>query len=386
VTIVDVPYVPLVREASLRQVNAWGMHDEIVPEAWPPAFGKELPGAIGKHPLAFDTVEPQSTRDKLQMAQELRRGVGLRARMVERFAPGQRLFITTFAECHKAGHYLAAPQELKPGLTNEDAFAKVLEPLDEAWPRILQGVGADTHVFLFALHGIREQAEYSSYANQLLQQALGKDAPAPPGPDLLRRLRDLLPDSIHRAIWRRLPARLRASRQGMLTSAGADIAHDAVLRVAHDGHPAFRMNLAGRERDGIASEEQGTATLAGLAERAESLRTPAGEQAFVEMIPVHERWPGPRTARLPDALLLANPDVKRAPSLRAPDGAELLPAAAETRNGVHNGTGFCFYRAAANSPAKPLRQAVAPADFAPTILWLMGAPPPEHLEGTAFLE
>jgi predicted AlkP superfamily phosphohydrolase/phosphomutase len=170
-----------------------------------------------------------------------------------------------------------------------------------------------------------------------------------------------------------------------LTSAGADLAHDAVLRVTHDGHPAFRVNLAGRERDGTASEAQGAAVLTALRERAESLRTPAGEQAFVDMVAVHERWPGERTQRLPDALLLANAGVKRAPRLQAPDGSELLPAAAEARNGVHNGRGFCFYRAAAGSPAKPLRETVAPEDFAPTILGLMGAGVPGRLEGTAFL-
>ena len=158
----------------MRQVNAWGVHDEIVPDAWPEGFGREFRSTMGKHPLGFDTVEPQSTKDKLHMAQELRRGVGLRARMVEHFAPGQRLFMTTFAECHKAGHYLAAPEDLKPALTNEDAFAKVLEPLDEAWPRILQAVGDDCHVFLFALHGIREQLDTRPTRTRCLNRRWGR--------------------------------------------------------------------------------------------------------------------------------------------------------------------------------------------------------------------
>ena len=118
--------------------------------------------------------------------------------------------------------------------------------------QIIDAAGPDAHIVLLALHGMVEQVDYSGgLGNQLLALALGKKPEAAvAAPDALRRLRDLMPDSVHRAIWRRLPGPLRAARQGALSSIGGDLAHDPVFRIAHDGHLGLRMNLEGRERDG----------------------------------------------------------------------------------------------------------------------------------------
>jgi hypothetical protein len=332
-------------------------------------------------------VEPHSRAEKLQMMRAMRRGVLLRCRAASRLIKEQTegLTLIVFAETHKACHYLAMPEQLKPGLSNVDAFGRILEPFDEALPGLLEDAGPNAEVMLISLHGVLPQADYSAtIATQVLALALGKAAQEPGmRPDVVRRLRDLLPGSVHRAIWRRLPEGIRASRHGRLTTAGSDLAHDALLRLAHDGHLGIRVNLAGRERDGIVSQAEGEAALARLAELAAPLRTEDGTTAFDGLWRSSESAPGPRSHRLPDALLLANLAVQRVSRVSGPNGVQLSARGPEARNGMHNGRGFCFFRPGAHSGTRLADSTIDNVDFAPTILELLRVSVPGHLQGTS---
>jgi hypothetical protein len=290
-----------------------------------------------------------------------------------------------FSETHKAGHYLARAEEVVPGRTNIDLVGEVLEPLDAAWPAILEAAGPDTHVVLFALHGMLHQVDYGSLGAQLMALALGR--PAEVGvarPDLLRRVRDAIPDPVHRAIWQRLPARVRAARQGQLDSATTDFANDPLIRIAHDGHFALRMNLLGRERDGLIGEEAGEAAIARLAGLADGFKADNGMDAFQGVWRSGEAAPGPRSHRLPDAILLSNLQVPATSSIVDDKGMRLLNTTQETRNGVHNSLGFCYFRPRSGAVAVPART-FSSMDFAPLVLSLFGVPAPKELQGSSFL-
>ncbi|MBK9344620.1 MAG: alkaline phosphatase family protein [Dehalococcoidia bacterium] len=388
-TIIDPPYVPLVRRPGVLQVNAWGTHDEIEPASWPAGYGTSFRKRFGKHPLEFDTVEPHGLKEKLAMVAGLGRGVDMRAQAIGtilRERRGSGFFLCAFGETHKAGHYLAAPQQLSGTATNVSAIGDILRPLDDAWPQIIDAAGPDAHIVLLALHGMVEQVDYSGgLGNQLLALALGKKPEAAvAAPDALRRLRDLMPDSVHRAIWRRLPGPLRAARQGALSSIGGDLAHDPVFRIAHDGHLGLRMNLEGRERDGRFGPGEAEAALARLAGLAAECKAPDGQPAFESLLRIGERFAGPRAHRLPDALLLATPTVHRATTILGPGGRELANHDPEARNGIHTGRGFVFMRGASGSTASLARTEVDNRDFAPSLLSLYGVPSQRHHEGTVF--
>lgn len=163
VAVVDVPYAPLARHPLVHQISGWGIHDEVAPESWPDDALPQLRRAWGAHPLSFDTVEPHSPRDLLRMAEKLSKGVAMRARLLEQLAGDRQcdLVVVLFGETHKAGHYLAEEREVVAGKTNLDLIAEVLQPLDEAWPRVLAAAGEGTTVALFALHGMQHQVDYS---------------------------------------------------------------------------------------------------------------------------------------------------------------------------------------------------------------------------------
>ncbi|MGE3074907.1 MAG: alkaline phosphatase family protein [Dehalococcoidia bacterium] len=388
-TVIDVPYMPLARRPDSLEISAWGVHDEMEPSAWPDGWWSTFIKRFGKNPLSFDTVEPQSRADKLKMVEDMRRGVTKRAHagrelLRERTGPG--LFLLVFCEFHKAGHYLAAPEQLDDSLTNVTAFARILEPLDAAWPEIVEAAGADGNILLFSLHGTVHQVDYSaSLGSQVLALSLGKEASvAVARPDLLRRVRNLLPAPVHRAIWRRLPARFRASRQGVLSSAGVDIEHDPIFRVPHDGHVALRGNLQGRERDGKFDQPEVDAALARLEGLAAEFKTEDGRAAFPELVRSGERFPGPRSHRLPDGLLLSNPAVTGAERIIGPDNLVLTNTEPEARNGIHNGRGFLMVRPAADSGLALARNEIDNRDFSPSLLQLYGVASAAELPGESF--
>jgi hypothetical protein len=87
--------------------------------------------------------------------------------------------------------------------------------------------------------------------------------------------------------------------------------------------------------------------------------------------------------RLPDALMLTNPEVKQVTELRGPAGIVLRSARSEARNGAHNAHGFCYLRPADCKAA--IRDRVDNLDFAPTILGLLNVEHERGFMGSSFV-
>jgi hypothetical protein len=386
IVVLDVPYTSLVRHQLVEQFNGWGTIEELERESWPASFADRITKRFGKHPLSVDTVEAQKPSDLVRMANSLHVGVRMRAKLLVHFlrSGAHDSCIVVFGETHKAGHYLAEERELYPGVSNLDLIARVLKPLDEAWPEILASAGRESTIVLFALHGMRPQVDFSVLGNQALALTLGKRLEVSiPRDDLLRRIRDLVPDSAHRFVWQRLPARVRAARQAALELAQAAPGSDPVFRVAHDGHLAVRLSLKGRERDGHVDIESGTEWLERLESVAREVRTADGVPVFAGLDDLPGRFSGPRVHRLPDALLLSNPELVRVEEAFDAAGRRLVNPMQERRNGVHTGRGFCFVRPGAGVGLDG-RAEIDARDFAPTAYAVLGVPAPAGFEGRPF--
>ena len=385
VTTVDIPYVPLIEGPGMRGVVGWGLHDEVVATSQPATFRGDVERRVGRNPLSFDTLEPQGGREKLEMARRLRLGVKRRAALMEQLVRegDWDLLITTFGEFHMAGHYLSLPQSLSEKTDNVAALAAIARAFDEALPRIVEAAGPNCDIFIFGLHGMRPQVDYAHFGRQIVDVVLGRpplDTDA--HPDLIRRIRNAVPDGVHRAIWKRLPARFRAARQGQISLGRADASTDPLFTLVHDSAPAFRLNLAGRELAGKLTVAEGEQKLLELEAFVTRLVTDDGRPAFESFIRPAVAWPGERSTRLPDAFAAPNREVVSTTALRDGDSLTLRSMHPEARNGAHTGRGFCFVRP--GGAFDLLRDSVDAKDFAPTVIQLLGAPPPDRLEGTSF--
>jgi predicted AlkP superfamily phosphohydrolase/phosphomutase len=385
VIVVDVPYAPALRDAGVWTANGWGLHDEMREVSYPAPFMRAIRRRYGDHPMRADTVQPVDGAGRVRLAERLRGGVAMRARLVRDFAARRDwdLFIATFSETHKAGHYLAEPGELVGGLTNDDAMAAMLEPLDTAWPEIVERAGDDCDILLLSLHGMEPQIEFAAgVGQQLLMLFAGEPPESGIGRrDLLRRMRDLLPAPVQDAVWLALPDAVRSGRVGQLAQKNRRPGEDLFL-VAHDASIAVRAAVAGRERDGHVAATDVPALLDRLEKLAQSMTADDGALAFGELLRLPELFPGPRAHRLPDAVLMLNPAVRRTTSVRTP-GVVMRNTMPEARNGVHTSQGFCYIRP--GGPCTTLRHVVDNVDFAPTVLGRLGVGAPAQLEGETFL-
>lgn len=139
---------------------------------------------------------------------------------------------------------------------------------------------------------------------------------------------------------------------------------------------ALRLNLAGREPQGIVPPEQRDATAADVIERLLAMRLPGGDKpVFVRAWRMEELYPGPATPDLPEILLeadrmfLCRPYFGRPYAIRLP-----IPLPEHERDGVLLAAGPSIRHAAQRGRASVL-------DIAPTLLALLDTPVWREMDG-----
>ncbi len=385
VTVFDLAYTLPVGHENERLYTGWGLQDEMDQYAHPPSFKREIRKRHGRSKVEKDTLLVRDPEDRLKLARKLRGAARQRGRVLVDLARRRDWVVLFFGfgEYHLGGHHLSEPMQLSPRVSSDQAMFGILQPLDEAWPDVVKAAGGDCDIAIFAIHGMQPKVAYGEVVQHILNDMQGKPPALPPKDDVLRRLRNLLPQDLHRAIWLRLPASVRLQRVMDSWQARMDLAHDPVLMLEGDCSVALRLNLEGREKMGSLSPERADAMLSDLWTEVGRYRTEGGEPPFIEMLLTRDIFSGPRAYLLPDAMLKYNPTVLRSRELTRDDGFVIRLQNPESRNGIHTGRGFCFYRSAGD--AKPKRDMIDNLDFAPTLLERLGVTPGDRLEGESFL-
>ncbi len=386
VTVFDLAYTHPVGHPNERSYNGWGLQDEMEEYVHPPGFRKEILKAHGRSKVHKDTLLVRTAEDRLRLARRLRTGARQRSSVLVDLVRKQDwdLLIFGFGEYHLGGHHLALPMDLSPKVTNETAMYAILKPVDDAWPEIVEAAGEDCDIVLFALHGMQPRIAYGEAVQGILQDMEGRPLPEPERDDMMRRLRNLLPQRLHQAIWLRLPASMRMQRMMNAWMSRMDVNRDHAFVFEGDCSVSIRLNIEGREIHGVLPPENSRSFLDDLLAEAKRYRTEDGKQAFVDIFVTADAYRGERLDRLPDATLIYNPEVIGTRKVTRDDGFEIQLHGEESRNGAHTGHGFAYYRPA--GPIHLIREVVTTQDFAPTVLGRIGVRPGDELEGTPFLE
>lgn len=382
----DLAYTQPVRHPNERSYNGWGLQDEMYEFAYPESFRKEVRKRHGRSKVRKDTLLVRTPEDRLKQARVLRSGVRQRSQVLLDFARREDwdLLIFGYGEFHLGGHHLAEPMDLSPKVTNETAMISIVKPLDDVWPEVVKAAGGECDIVVFAVHGMQPRVAYGEAIQAVLEDMEGRPLPEPSPPDLQRRVRNLLPQRIHEAIWLRLPTNLRMKRMMDNWMSRMDIRHDRAFMFEGDCSVALRLNIAGREKFGVLNAEDSRTFLETILAEAKRYRTEDGKQAFVDMFVTADAFHGERLHRLPDATLTYNPEVVRTRKLTRDDGFEIQLHGEESRNGAHTSRGFAFYRPA--GALNVLRRDIDTMDFAPTVLQRIGVTHGGALEGSAFAE
>lgn len=426
VAIFDLPQTRLNDRVNGIQVLGWGAHSPRTTRTSRPAgLLEDLTAEYGEHPTyEKDHVNLWDRAAMQWLNQGLQTGIARRARICRDLIQREPwdLFLTYFGETHSAGHFFWHLSESDHPLHEKGQAAnpllEVFQAMDKGLAEMLAAAPADARVVLFSDHGMEanstdlpslvflpELLYRWNFPGQFgLEPGRSGPPPAPVQPragrswtdevwarkhdrnPLTRAMRRRLPvEFFHYAIERRLgintiplcPEDCRLGHQPPMWYHPAWPAMQAfALPSFSEGY--IRINLRGRERDGLVAPEDYDR----VCDAVEALL--GGMRDARTGTPMVRRIVRPRTGATRDDPKLPDPDLLVLWTAQPTDVVDTpcgrIGPVPFQRTGSHVERGFLLASGPGIDEAAVPQDAHA-LDLAPTILALMDAPLPAHLEG-----
>lgn len=372
VGIVDVPFAPVTGLDGGIEIAEWGAHDRVRGQTLvsPQSVDGWLARTIGEHPLAKHRVEISSPRDRKalqRLAAACRAGARLRGALLARLLAEWRLdaLVAVFTEVHHGSHYLwhtldpahcgfgsAESGNLR---TETSSLIDIYKEVDREIGHLTGIVGPNATVLIFSLHGMRATQGIPAILEPLLrvlELASIKDWRGRTWSERRRwaasTIKQAIPNPLRRLYRSALQNAPRPPQQQ--TPLPYDWLRTAAFPVPTDQHGWIRLNLTGREAQGIVNRERYDHMCTRLEQALRALVTEKGDRVVADVLCMG-RDTGHPPEDLPDLIVhwddhaLANPLRIATPPImaratgtkftgqHAPQGFFLLrPAAGQTLN------------------------------------------------------
>ncbi|WGV27787.1 alkaline phosphatase family protein [Halotia branconii] len=429
VAVFDQPYAKLSNRVNGIQVLGWGGTYPYTPSASdPPEVFADITKQYGQNPILFNDYgvwwdNAYINWEKPALKQSIEGHSAICRDLLRR--ESWDLFITNFNEPHTAGHDLYAfsdPEHpLYPHLSGRNDSDPVLETykdIDRAIGEILSEAPEDAYVLCFSPHGMG--LNFSDMLSQtFLPEILyrysfpGKVAIAPgklgetPPPIITKPVRNSWPGNVWVTLHEPNPIKklfktwthkkfLQSSQYGLRSPYSTEAEATAMgwmpamwfqpiwpqmkafaLPAFADGH--IRINLKGRERDGIVTADEYETVCQELSQILYRLTDARTGKSLVKKVVRTRRSASENDPQLPDSDLIILWNEQMTDVVDSPDFGRIGPVP-YFRAGSHWDRGFFMAKGPGINPGTDLLQGDI-IDLPPTILKLMGAPIPEYLEG-----
>lgn len=438
VATVDVPQLRLDDGINGVQLAGYGAHSPQVPsQTKPPEMWSELLEKHGSHPgLHDDYTVCLDIKGTLKLRKKLETGIARRTAICQDLLKREPwdLFLTVFGETHGGGHafwHLSQPEHpLYEAFSHieEDPLLAMYQGIDTAIATILQELPEQTRVVLFSGHGMGPATidlpsfvflpEFLYRYSFPGQCALDFGEPGSPLPPLITKmqwnywerhvwgtLRDSNP--VRRFLRTKTPTKLfnliepwleRSTESGLVSPFELQRQGERVVpwnpaqwykplwpQMKAFAIPSFsegfvRINLKGREPNGIVEPSEYNQVCDELTEKLYALKEPRTGIPMVSNVVRPRRDGYDRTPGLPEPdLLVVWQEEYASDMMDSPDYGRFGPLP-PYRAGSHRARGFIM----AAGPGIPEGETLTSGhvvDLAPTLLELMGAPIADHLEG-----
>ena len=362
--------VPFTKSSGIKRgfdVVEWGPHFRLLDGMEiAPAEASAIVAEVGPNPIAAFTQTPgayERREARQALASAAVTGTRMRGdlavRLISETAPA--LSIIVFNEFHHAMHALwntvprdrqffadarfRDPEELSPDIV------EVHRETDRQLGRMIEAAGQDAGVMVFSLHGARPSAGLPAYLSPLLE-ALGFAEPL--------RWKEASwqarATTLFAGAKRRVPTALkhlynRATSEGLryrLARSTVVMPHDwsrtRAFAMPTDQHGLIRVNLKGREAEGVVAERDYDAVCDQVEEALLAIETPEGVPLVERVLRLSEET-GKPPEWLPDLIVHWTPGAWPGP-VRTPVGPMTLdrdPSSTD-RTGEHDHRGFCISR------------------------------------------
>ncbi|HET8691293.1 MAG TPA: alkaline phosphatase family protein [Steroidobacteraceae bacterium] len=395
--IVDVPMIlGKPRPLDGIYVGGWGTHDLISRGSWPEGLWAGLARRHGRPAMPRERFGRQTTGSLLALRGELLRSIEQSADVALDLLGRERWDFSciVFGAVHRVGHYLTDLSQLadEPSPREreilEGAVDELYEATDHAMARLLERVDPGTRIVAFALHGMGPNPGWSDLMADILREAEAASTGRAARTGLLYAVRRRMPMHLVRPLLNRLPGGASDALVALWSSGMLDWRRTRHFPMPMDHAAYLRVNLRGREREGIVEEgeyAQACAALAAVVEglhdrkdgaciagrAAHAFADAPGDAPCRHLLPdLVVPWSGPRAGSFAELTSDALPSLRYRVPARLPSG----------RSGNHLGRGWFVAR----GPGIAAKRRVAGhdiRDLAPTVEGWLGIEPRDRRPG-----
>jgi predicted AlkP superfamily phosphohydrolase/phosphomutase len=324
----DVPMTPATTPFRGVEVTGWGSHDKLVPpDSYPPELLAEVKRRYGESPIRVDEYGRASLKHLRELHAELitltRRSTELASWLLQR---PWNLGITAFGALHRGGHRFwdrtSVDGDVPPSLREwyDSALRELYRTVDQSVGDLVS-TAPDAAVFAFSLHGMQVNSARVDLLDDMLARVLHGPSAGEPKQGLLRRAGEALPIPLRRALTNSVPKALKNRIMTRWATGGTQWERTQAFTLRADLNGYIRLNLQGREPQGIVPAAEFDALSARIVEGLLSFKdSESGDPLIEEIVRSDEVFPpGERSGRLPDLI------VRWSPSSGAPHRAIQSP-------------------------------------------------------------
>jgi predicted AlkP superfamily phosphohydrolase/phosphomutase len=303
-------------------LSGWQFKNRIVlrSSSLPASLLRGLEREYGKPPIGEEVYGPPSTPELLRLRQALLAAPGRLAAVTRLLLHREEFDVVwvTASAAHLAGHrflrmaQVAETIDLARHPELETTVADIYRATDEAMGQIVSSLPADCDILVVSPAGMGPNSSRSHLLPMMIRSVLDE----PGGPNgiplgssssLLSRIRSIVPTNLRSWIAKALPDKWAVDLATRLELRGVDWGRTRAFMAPNDDAGFVRLNLQGRERDGIVDPRDAEALLNTLAAGLSTFRDPDGQPAIKRIVRLTELGlRGPCVSHMPDLIVQWN--------------------------------------------------------------------------------
>jgi len=295
-------------------ISGWQFTDRVVLQPWssPPGYNARLQRLFGPPAAVEEVFGRSSTRDLLRLRRDLLAASGRAADAARLLLAGDRYDLAwlTFSAGHVAGHQfwnLSQVEDGADGATRHvlsGALQDVYESVDVAFGRVLDALPEGTDVIVTSPVGMDVNTSRADLLPEMLAAVLNGGARTDAGSGSVWKLRAALPTGLRATVASALPDRVALALTERLELRGQDWSTTRAFAQPADNQGYVRLNLRGRERDGIVAPAEAELLMDQIAGGLMTFSDPDGTPSVKAVERVADTFPaGSHSDRLPDLIV-----------------------------------------------------------------------------------
>ena len=402
VAVLDLPFAPFTPKPKKFNgvfLTGWQCHDDFGRQKFPNELWARVAAKHGQPRLTPEVFGEQSVSSLLAQRIEVLETNEQFAGICADFLNQERwdLFLAVFGAVHRGTHYLWDLSQIDTDGTDGTTLATLRGARDDCYTswdtalgRVVDAAPEDARIVVFALHGMDVSDGWFQYLPRIVEQVhRGGSQSPPPKTGLVYRVKKALPWKVVRQVTRRIPHAWNKALVPIWSQKMYDWSTTKYFTLPMDFNGYIRLNIKGRETEGIVAPGDVESECANLRDALLSFRDiDTQDPVITDVVRVDDVLGSdiPRRSALPDLVVIwANPHgalesngvvSDQFGEVRWGRGTKFSSG----RSGNHTQHGWYVAMGPGIEPGESAQVHDA-LDLMPTAFEWMGADPPDFFQG-----